>query len=182
MNVVLTVRQLEACRSIATPLHKTWLANTEPVNDAKSKRICSMPAIGWQQMLGLLEDFTVGPRQGDRRDAKRSALNARKRIARALVEMEAHPALRGMAIEAPSSQVLPVWSRTDPHAWDPVWSIYPNGGSFTLLWPNRVEFGVMNVTRWDPGLPVGESALLLESAHLAFVNSVPAEDDGEVVR
>jgi hypothetical protein len=167
--VTLTSRQLEVCGSVGSDIHRAWLREATKRVDAKSTFEVLMPAIGWRQMLGLLEEFTIGPDGGNRRDAKRSALNARKRIARRLVEYEAHPALRGIAVEHPSTLALPVWPRVDGEFGPPFWSIYPTAGLFVVLWPRREEWNGMMVTIWEPALPISHESVLSEQAHLDFV-------------
>ena len=171
MIVNLTMRQLEVCGQVGSAIHRQWLREATKRVDAKTTFEALMPAIGWRQLLGLLEEFTIGPDGGNRRDAKRSALNARKRIARRLVEYEAHPALRGMGIEQPSTLALPVWAVVDQR-YEPgkaIWSIYPTDGAFVVLWPRREEWGDMTVTRWEPELPISHESVLSEQAHLDFV-------------
>jgi hypothetical protein len=166
MDVRLTTTQRNAIRW----LHqdgwdevRDWLGEAEQPWGTAQSWDCTMPAIGWKRVLQALDELVVGPRGGVRRAARSALVNARHRIAKQLATMEAHPALRGVAVPETSTVAIPAW-------WDGErWSIYPlTGEKMVILFPSREEWGGMMVTQWHPALPAG-TGLADEAAHRVFV-------------
>jgi hypothetical protein len=177
MIVRVTTTQLNALRRLNVPAANRWLTAPEAAPGTITSWDVVMPAVGWKVLHELLQQRILGPKGGIRAGAQRAAVNASRRIARARALMEAHPALRGVAIPELSALTIPVWCSTKG---GPL-SIYPVPGQpMWILWPQREEWGGMMVTRWDLTIPVpADGALSDERVHLAFVST---EQPGQVVR
>jgi hypothetical protein len=163
MIVELTAAQVEAMSSALTRCGLTWavdrwVANWDLRRGSRSTHECLMPAVGWQQTLAALVEFSVGVRGGNRKDAATRALNARTRIAKAISMYAAHPALYDVGMVGTYNEVLPVWQRPDfpPLTMQDVrYAIYPQvDWDFVHLVPEITGA----YTRWlaAPPLPLWE--------------------------
>jgi hypothetical protein len=172
--VRLTQSQCWALYRLVQPDVNRWLDEREQAAGTVQSWDVTMPAAGWRYCLQALERRVQGPRGGILAGASKAQVNAMRRIATGLARLEAHPALRGIAVADPSTEVLYVW----PVKGD--WSIYPiEDRRMFVLWPERVKWGGMTVTKWQPTVPVS-GGLADQWEHLVFVELAP-KDPRQVV-
>lgn len=178
--VVLTWRQLAACRHWGTALHKRYLEQSRERTTHGHE--VAMPPIGWETLAGRMIDQAFNPFGKHRRQkmsregvpATRSALTA---VMNAVTKMQIHPALRNEHIQGAHGDVLLAW-RT-PEGQD--LSVFPvRDCDPVILVPsvrdqtfrNGDQPFKMQITSWWP-LPVGTvdvpGAFLDPQAHWEFL-------------
>lgn len=128
------------------------------------QRDFDLPAIAWRQILDHLTATSYGPVGGKMPDVSPSVYTAVKRIASRVMEIEAHPALRGAAIEGWHGECVPVFA-TPGVAWSP----YPNEHEMFVLSPTHKTLHGLKITQWSTwALAKGVGWTFGESAHRMF--------------
>jgi hypothetical protein len=170
----LTETQCQRLRQLYNLDVNTWLDDRQPAAGTVQSWDVTMPASGWRWCLQQLQRRVEGPRGGILKAASKAQVIAMRRIATGLARLEAHPALRDTAVADNATDVLYVWHDTVG------WTIYPVADKrMFVMWPQRVKWAGMMVTRWEMAVPVG-GGLADEREHLVFVE-LPSQDARQVV-
>ena len=177
MLVDLSTAQAEAVTVALRASGYRWAAERWPptwtIRDGRTATYeCLMPAAGWQATLGALVELSIGPRGGNRKDAPTCALNARQRIAKALSEYNAHPALFEVGLPGNHADVFPVWRLASRHPLQRSYDIYPTGYPTMATFVHLVPSYDGRFTTWEAVLALWHRRgpnILNPEEHLRFV-------------
>lgn len=163
MEVSLTITQFEQLRKIlgSELRFSLWIDRAEESHHRQ--RLVVMPAVAWLRVREQLAQRCFTATGGRNSKVPPVWGTMLKRVARALAERQAHPALHGEGLLGRWGELIPVWVTPDGLSQFPVLD-----SRFGVLVPDWGQVGTQPLTVWTVKDPPFEDLLLDERQHLAF--------------